>query len=89
MLNACYIIITVSIKFKFNKIILIKSIIGEGMLRADKNGLKTINGAPIFVLNNNQTGQIVVKSTAQLVKDCINDTNKYSIIYTPSSEDPL
>ena len=47
-----------------DKIILIKSIIGEGMLRADENGLKTINGAPIFVLNNNQTGQIVVKSAA-------------------------
>lgn len=72
-----------------NKIILIKSIIGEGMLRANGKRLKTINGAPIFVLNNNQTGQIVVKSTAQLVKDCINDINKYSIIYTPSSEDPL
>ena len=36
-----------------NKIILIKSIIGEGMLRADGKRLKTINGAHLFVLNNN------------------------------------
>lgn len=73
-----------------NKIILIKSIIGEGMLRADKKGLKTINGAHLFVLNNNQTGQIVVKSTGQLVDYCINKNKKmYSVLYNSAYDDPL
>ena len=73
-----------------NKIILIKSIIGEGMLRANGKRLKTINGAHLFVLNNNQTGQIVVKSTGQLVDYCLKNNNGiYSVLYNSSYDDPL
>ena len=74
-----------------NKIIMVKSVIGEGMLRYKNSSVQEIQGAELFVLNNNQTGQIIVKSTAQIIESCINNNNNigYSILYNGKYGDPL
>ena len=74
-----------------NKIIMVKSVIGEGMLRYKNSSVQEIQGAELFVLNNNQTGQIIVKSTAQIIESCFNNNNNigYSILYNGKYGDPL
>ena len=59
-----------------NEIILIKSLTGEGLLRSDKNkNIKTMNGAPLLIVNDSSNGIIKVYKTQDIIKNCLDSRN--------------